>query len=187
MILSFRNINYWYVRLTVLHIYHPLISMLTFSILDCSDLTSLPPLFPVRRVYICCFESDLHFYNDYVCIFSFVTWSISSLFSSHGLIIDFLSFVSSLNSCFREAVSPPNSTRHLSPQGTMFIIFTCCAVSGNDYHQHSPLKLDSLLNSAPQLTETNAIDFQGDDNVGFISLQLSKISSCKAACCRFLL
>lgn len=69
----------------------------------------------------------------------------------------------------------------------MFLIFTCWALSGNDYHQHSSLEawLNAELVSPTQRPKGHR--FSGDDNAGFISLQWTKISSCKDTCFEFLL
>lgn len=61
----------------------------TFSILDCSNFSSLFPISPAI-VYICCFESDLHFYNDYIFLL-FCTL----VPSTHSYLFVVLSFIHS--------------------------------------------------------------------------------------------
>lgn len=61
----------------------------TFSILDCSNFSSLFPISPAI-VSICCFESDLHFYNDYIFLL-FCTL----VPSTHSYLFVVLSFIHS--------------------------------------------------------------------------------------------
>lgn len=123
---------------------------------------------------ICCFESDLHFYNDYIFPLSFC------------YLIYFLSFcISSLNSCFGEAMSHSNSTRHLPPQEQFVHNFQLLCYSWKLLSPHSSLEawLNAGRGSPAHRGPRGRV--LGDDSLGFISPQLTKISSSKATCCQF--
>ena len=89
----------------------PLVFIFTFSILDCSNFSSSPPL-SSAIVYMCCFESDLHFYNDYIFLFYFIPWFPELTLISY-LFLELLHLIFKL--LFqRSHVSPP--TLHTTSQ-----------------------------------------------------------------------
>lgn len=189
MILYGRDINYWYAKFTMFHIYYSLVFLNFYS-------------FPfwiahISQAYLQdsqleCVSAALKvtFISITTRIFYFVTWFHQvTLISSCCRLIDFLSFcVSSLDSCLRGAISHPQL--HMPPPAI-----------GNSVHNFHllccfwkwlsltlfPWSSTQCWTRLPNSQRPTCHRFSGDDNVGFIPLQLTKIGSCKAACRRFLL